>query len=467
MYDLRTLHRFKHLCALGLVLLGLGNPLEVKADVETSNAAFQNFISTVTAPGKQTVSFSSGGVPLVARGVPSISTGTGSPVVTKGASIGLSSGASIPITGTAKIPSAAAAAFIKKALPLIPILGTGIAIYDLAKELGFNVATSPAGVVVTKPDPAVCSVAPCTLYSLSLSGVGTFTGYTPNNACHAAIENSVMQTKYPGTTFVSADVSRCYSIRSGAPTSWPWTSVTSVAPSPPSFLPSTMSELEAAIAAKSGWPSNSFLPSALKDASTATGEAIPADQPKITGPATVAGPVKKTTVGNKETTSSTQYNCTYVDGLPGYGGEVACVEQTTSMDKVTTVDPGTGATTTTTTTASEETKPTEFTKEPTPAEDPCVKNPTRNGCRTDEFDTPTDAIPKTSKTITYQAENLGFAGGTCPANKTFQPHGMAAPITIVNWVDNCDKLTTYAKPMILAMAMFSAMMIIFVGGRTE
>jgi hypothetical protein len=40
-------------------------------------------------------------------------------------------------------------------------------------------------------------------------------------------------------------------------------------------------------------------------------------------------------------------------------------------------------------------------------------------------------------------------------------------ITLVDWVDNCDKITTYAKPMIFAMAMFTAMLIVFGGGRLE
>jgi hypothetical protein len=181
----------------------------------------------------------------------------------------------------------------------------------------------------------------------------------------------------------------------------------------------------------------------------------------VAGPTTVAGPVSTSTTpaqnGNpaKSTTTQTDYDCTYSTN------KVLCGERKTTTETSTATNPTTGnpETTTTTTTQQQEAE-TPKTEE---AKDPCLEHPNRNGCREDEFDVPTGEIPKTSKTITYAAENLGFAGGSCPANVTRTIHGMAAPITIVNWVDNCDKLTTYAKPMILALAMFSAMMIIFVG----
>ena len=142
--------------------------------------------------------------------------------------------------------------------------------------------------------------------------------------------------------------------------------------------------------------------------------------------------------------------------------DVTCTDKKTETVAVKTIDPATGlpkTETTTTTTEKEAEKPKEV-------EDPCVKNPKRNGCREDEFDVPDGEIPKTSKTITFQAEDLGFGGGSCPANKTMTIKG-GKTITLVDWADNCAKITTYAKPMILAMAMFTAMMIIFVGGKIE
>ena len=101
-----------------------------------------------------------------------------------------------------------------------------------------------------------------------------------------------------------------------------------------------------------------------------------------------------------------------------------------------------------------------------PTKSECEKNPDSFGCQKIDLDTPTGDIPKTTKTITYASENLGFGGGSCPANKTMSPHGMAQ-ITVIDWASNCDKITSYAKPMILALAGFAALMIIFAGGKPE
>ena len=95
----------------------------------------------------------------------------------------------------------------------------------------------------------------------------------------------------------------------------------------------------------------------------------------------------------------------------------------------------------------------------------CDLYPESIGCQIIDFDTPTDEIPKTTKTITYAAENLGFAGGSCPSNLTMSIAGKT--ITVGDWVKACDMATTYAKPMILVMATFAAMMILFGFGRSE
>ncbi len=182
------------------------------------------------------------------------------------------------------------------------------------------------------------------------------------------------------------------------------------------------------------------------------------------GPATVEGPetIKETPAQNgqpaKTVTEKTNYNCVFVMA------DVTCNEKKTTTDTSTGTDPNTGQPVTTQTISTEQ-KEAEKPKED--AVDPCIEHPKRNGCREDEFDTPDGEIPKTTKTITYIAESLGFGAGSCPANVTQTMHGMTTPITLVNWADNCDKITTYAKPMILAMATFAALMIIFAGGRPE
>ncbi len=177
------------------------------------------------------------------------------------------------------------------------------------------------------------------------------------------------------------------------------------------------------------------------------------------GPSTVIGPVETktepatSTTPEKTTTTKTDYNCVYVMA------DVTCTDKKTETATTTKINPATGLPETETTTTTTE-------KEPeTKQEDPCNEHPNRNGCREDEFDIPDGEIPKIDKTITFQAEDLGFGGGSCPANKTMMVGGQS--ITVVDWAENCSYITTYAKPMILAMAFFSAMMIIFVGGKIE
>lgn len=178
------------------------------------------------------------------------------------------------------------------------------------------------------------------------------------------------------------------------------------------------------------------------------GVPVEVQQPTVTGPSSVPGP---------STTTST----------PAQNGQPASTTTTTPATSITyqgntiTIGP---TTTTTSNTTNNVTTTTSTVADTTPTKDECAAHPKRNGCREDEFDTPTDKIPKVDKTITYQAENLGFAGGMCPNDFYMTPHGMHQQIRVINWIDNCNKITTYAKPMILALASFMGLMIIFGGG---
>jgi len=102
-----------------------------------------------------------------------------------------------------------------------------------------------------------------------------------------------------------------------------------------------------------------------------------------------------------------------------------------------------------------------------PTEDPCKERPNSNGCREDEFDTPEQEIPKKDITISFQPESVLGGGGGCPADVYFTPHGQA-PIKMFDWVSMCGKISTYVRPMVLAMSTFIALIIIFGGGvKTE
>lgn len=187
--------------------------------------------------------------------------------------------------------AAALGRFAGKALP---VLATGVALYDLAKELGFDVGNSSGTLVVKKPDPNVCSTAPCYVYALS-----------PSNYLNGVFSTSV----------AAATSAQCRSVGwpsgcslSSAPSTWSGSSGTGVlsyvengqnktasfnvfrystSPVVPTTVPGTVQELQDVIAAQSGWPSGSAINRAINDAIT-SGEVIPLPEPSIiTGPASV------------------------------------------------------------------------------------------------------------------------------------------------------------------------------------
>lgn len=334
---------------LGVLTLGMVLTLnQAQAAVAAPSSAFDDFMRTVTGPGKQTISFGSNGTPVVAPGVPSLSSSGGPLQMSRTGSLPLSGGARLPVTATAKISSGAAAVLIGAGIKLAGPLGvliTGYQIYEFVKELGFQVDN---GLTVTKSDPTVCTVAPCYLKKLASANYGTYTG---NTIAQAAAS---MQSGYnaQGLDYLIASFSVSGSsvtfIENKRSTGAYYTtrvitaSDVPTAPSSPVLLPSTLQELQDAIAAQSGWPSTSAIAQAVVDAQKLTGTKIPTDQPDITGPASVSGPDEVTKSGNKETTKHTDFNCTYDNSAKfgQYGGSVSCSQKTTTTDRIT--DPNTG-----------------------------------------------------------------------------------------------------------------------------
>lgn len=97
--------------------------------------------------------------------------------------------------------------------------------------------------------------------------------------------------------------------------------------------------------------------------------------------------------------------------------------------------------------------------------DLCEKNPGILACAKPELDTPNGEIPRTSKTITYQPENLGFGGGSCPADITQMIGGRA--VTIFSYAKACEILSGPVRALVLVLGAWIAMMILMPGGRTE
>lgn len=91
----------------------------------------------------------------------------------------------------------------------------------------------------------------------------------------------------------------------------------------------------------------------------------------------------------------------------------------------------------------------------------CEKSPDTLGCI--KMDTPGGDIPKTTKDVSYVAESL-FGSATCPQSRVINQTLTAHPIYL-HFTPTCDALATFVKPMVIAIALFMAYLIILPGNR--
>lgn len=145
--------------------------------------------------------------------------------------------------------------------------------------------------------------------------------------------------------------------------------------------------------------------------------------------------------GTKTETTTTQAKNTYS------GNQQTVSTQTTTTTNIT--NNITNNTTTNITNQTETDLPPE--KE---SEDICDKNPDSLACA--ELDTPEGEIPRDTIEITFQPDDLGLGSGTCPADRQIGPHTFSYAAT-------CSTLSTYVYPLVIALSMFGALLIIFVG----
>jgi len=350
----------------------------------------------------------------------------------------VSGGPVVPITVNGAVTKAAAAAavgrFALKAVGVIGVLQVGVGIYDLAKELGFTASTDSGALVVTKPDPSICTTAPC--YSYEKNTIwGIIAGSTPEIACRAYTTR--FQQAYPTAVvlYVSSTAANCNYSYNGAVTYSTWSTVRSVAAQPATQLPSSPAELEAAIAAKTSWPSTSAIARATKDA-IKSGESLAVEPVSVTGPAAVSAGRVVTNNGTSTTTAQTFNNYNYA------GNVITVTNNTTS----TTVNNASGATEAATTTT--ETPVVE--PEPEDPVDPCVENPDRLGCITGGT-AETPSLRKENQAVTVDAVNFSTASG-CPSPLSFTiPTGSYA----ISYQPLCDRLYIL-KALFVAMGAFIA-----------
>lgn len=91
----------------------------------------------------------------------------------------------------------------------------------------------------------------------------------------------------------------------------------------------------------------------------------------------------------------------------------------------------------------------------------CVKSPNTLGCI--EMDMPSGEIPRVNKDVSYAAESM-FGAGACPADKTI-PQSLTGRPIVLSYAQTCSALSSYVQPIIIAIALMMAYMIILPGNR--
>lgn len=407
MYDLRNLPGNKHLCAAGLVLLGALCSFQVNAGAFSSNQSGNSVTYSSSSYGRDAAI---AGAALAISG--------GAVYAAQSTTLRTAAGATAALALRAAPVAGAVGSAVLSCLgnPLC-IVATGAAAALVANELSYRYSIDPV-----TGTPVIDRPVTETVGMYYVIGFGGTNAPTRTQSCEIAL-GAGAYVQFLGGGYL------CFSRIGGGG----YTVATISESSQTTNVPVTPAEFSQAIGAKTDWANDSKITDLLEKIVKNTSQSIPLQIPTVTGPTSIPGtPTVTTKADGSKTTTKTTSNL-------GYYGPRVDITDTTTVEETTPA----GVTTTISTTTA-----------PVKTED----------VSKDEYDVPDVDIPKTKKTMTFNAENLGFAGGSCPANVTQNING--APVVLFNWTSHCATIQNYAKPMILALATFAALMIIF-GAKTE
>lgn len=354
--------------------------------------------------------------------------------------------------------------------------GTAIAIpIALNWMANAGVRVNPATKVLEKSDPTKCTVAPCYRYYMTQDTVpySVFEeARSANAACmaYAAWRSGPAFSTDPNrAVFLSASETTCYlqfvNKSTGANAFAYTASIFKTG-----VNPSTAYWENASIADATGLMNNSRIPNAdiVRELDAAGQSAAMQPQPgtvAVTGPASVQGP-STTSVTNNSTTTTTTTNTTTTNNYTYNTNNITNSSSVTTTTSSTAVKNPDGTTTTTTN------PPTTTTTNPgdaAPAEpkDPptqCDKFPNSLGCA--ELDTPSGTIPKETKNVTFQAEDV-LGTGQCPADVVTTLgtlHGQS--VKLIDWQTFCG-MAVPLRALVMGLAALMAFFIILPGGVRE
>lgn len=381
--------------------------------------AFDRMLARNVGAGIEQVAFGGSGAVLGEASAGTLSTNGGALVnMSRTGNLVNSGGVKYPVTVNAATSAAKFAPLLKKGFAVVPILGTGVALYDLASELGYSLSGSGSSLVVGKVDPTLCTSGTCYKYRFSIPTGGLSPFYYRNEFCAAV---AAANPPFTATLFISgAEPSGVYCGLTGANQYGTCTPATcqvgqsgfqTASPQSAAPIPSSLDALADSIASKSGWPSSSNLSKAIQQSIDLTSPDTPIvpDSVTVTGPAT--SPVSTSTVNNPDgtkvvstTTASHNYS----------GPNVTTVNNTTNNTYNTS-----NVITSTSTSVS---TPAPVAQTPADPKTDCEKFPDSAGCASlGDIPTP-DAMTKTTKAVDVVA--VAFAsGGACPSSLGFSVAG--------------------------------------------
>lgn len=291
----------KPMLALALALAGGGTFAQ---SVQVADSAFQRFLINTTGVGQQTIGFTGSGQPVPQFSGGALAGDGGSGLRASGSAVLRNpAGGQIPVSLSARVPPQVLASFARRAVPLLGAAYLASDLYDLVQEYGFDLQPSGVGFSVVKSDPAVCSVAPCVQYSYQR-------GLFRSSRQSACLDLNPHPQASSGFSY--SFNGSCAVVGPGVNSSLEPPSEQSVPPSPPSFVPSSLNEFEAAVASDSSVPLSSSAARAIEEARRLLNEPIPLTQPEVSGPVSSPGATSTTTKPDGSTVTITQtFNHTY------------------------------------------------------------------------------------------------------------------------------------------------------------
>ncbi|SFQ68797.1 hypothetical protein SAMN05216567_12668 [Variovorax sp. OK605] len=330
--------------------------------------------------------------------------------------------------------------------------------YDWITRAGGRI--NPETGAFERKDPVSCTVGPCYEWQFTFGGAAAVPplpgGWYKEKSCPVGFK-----TYYNGYTLIfkglSADSSGClYDGWSGTNTSGApalanqnqqaFQSRTRVPDGYTNWLPSSMNDIAPYM---SNLPVDPGIVRELADRGIELGN----PPLQVTGPSSVAGPTTSTTTNNTTNNTSSTVTTNTTNNYTYEGNKVINIG--TSITSTTTTKNADGTTSTTGTS-------TTTTTPGTPAEPPeqkvqCDKYPNSLGCS--DLDVPSGDIPKSNKNITFSEEAV-LGGGSCPADRLIGQYTFS-------YAPTCSTITSYVRPLVLMIAGWMAIVIIFSIGKPE